>query len=227
MVSIISGSYSAPTLPLSSTENETFDEAWDAFSTLYDRFSQGALSSILGPYKSLYKAAVEMGKAQFKGTTFGGLMYNAGFNMQMIRAVTVLTQNNSTPVYKWARTFTTTGWQAYFGDHSSPYVTGIANGSTNSATYTLDRVNLFVTHLLSHQKPLADEMQFGVGSTEYNVFPITYERISDVYVMPLPAPMFMPLNSTYYFKANIQRLGVDDTQLLGAALVNSQYALNE
>lgn len=227
MVNVISGNYQAPQISLSGAEQQTFNEAWDAFSTLYDRFSQGALSSILGPYKNLYLAAAEMAKAQFKGATFGGLMYNAGFNMQLIRAVTVLTQGNSTPVYKWARTFTTTGWQAYFGDKNNFYVTGIANGSTNSATYTLDRVNLFVTHLLSHQKPLHDEMQFGIGTTTYNVFPTTFERISDVYVMPLPAPLFMPLNSQYYFMANIQRLGVDDTQLLGATFVTSQYASNQ
>lgn len=152
-------------------------------------------------------------------------MNNSGFNLQMIRATTVRTQSASSQVYTWSQNITSTGWQSMFGTQADPYTTGISSTlGTNSAAYTQDRVNLFITHLLSHTPPKFDEVQFGVGTTKYNVFPTTYERISDIYVTKLPEPMFIPLNSTYFFLANYQRTGTDDTQLLGAAYVLSSYA---
>lgn len=225
MTGIITGNYEAPQISLTGPESALFDEAFSALSTLYDTYGQAPLSQILSPYKQLYKQAAQMAKAQFKGATFGGLMMNSGFNMQLIRAVTVLTQSKTSPVYGWSQEYDTTGWQSMFGSQADPFSTGVANSlGPNSAAYTLDRVNLFVTHLLSQTPPKFDEMQFGVGTTKYNVFPTTFERISNVYVMPLPEPMFMPLNSVYFFLANIQRLGTDTTQLLGAQFVQSSYA---
>jgi len=225
MVGILSGDYKAQTINLDEKEMSAFDEAFDAISTLYDVFGTSPLSGILKPYKALYLAAAGMAKAEFKGATFGGLMQNTGFNMQFIRAVTVMTQNKTTEVNSWSQEYNTLGWQAMFGSVDNPFSTGIDNSlGPNSAAYTINKVTLFVTHLLSQHPPKGDELQIGIGTKKYNVFPITYERISDVYVAPLPAPIFLPLNSTYYFLANIRRLGIDTTQLLGVQYVQSSYA---
>lgn len=227
MVGIMTGDYKAQQEKLSSSEMDAFDQAFDAISTLYDTYGTKPLSGILNnpTYRSLYLAAAEMAKAQFKGATFGGLMQNTGFNMQFIRAVTVLTQNATSEVNDWSQSYSSVGWQAMFGSEANPFSTGIQNSlGPNSAAYTSHRVNIFVTHLLSQHPPEADEMQIGIGTKKYNVFPVTFERISNVYVAPLPEPVFMPLDSTYYFLANIRRLGVDTTQLLGVQYVDSSYA---
>lgn len=225
MVGILSGDYKAQSINLDAKEMSAFDEAFDAVSTVYDSFGTSPLSGILKPYKSLYEAAAGMAKAEFKGATFGGLMQNTGFNMQFIRAVTVMTQNNTSEINSWSQEYTTLGWQAMFGSIDNPFSTGIENSlGPNSAAYTNNNVTLFVTHLLSQHPPKMDEIQIGIGTKKYNVYPITFERISNIYVAPLPAPVFLPVNSTYYFLANIRRLGIDTTQLLGVQYVKSSYA---
>lgn len=237
MTTILTGNYKPNRLQLSSnattgetSEKQYFDQGFEAITTLYDRFGSAGISEILKQYKSIYLTGAEMAKAEFKGATFGGEIQNSGFSMQMIRAATVLTQGASTPTYTWTKNITSTGFQAFFGSKDSNLSTGIVATSpltSNSVAYTQDNVVLMFTHLLSHTPPKFDEILPGIGSTNYPIFVTTYERISDLYVTQLPGPYFIPLNSQFYLEGNFQRLGTEDTQLLGVQFVRSSYAFNK
>ena len=227
---ILSGNYKPNTMALSPTESDLFEQGFDAIATVYDTYGTTALSDILRSFKNLYKTAAGFAKADFQGATFGGTTENSGFNMQLIRAATVLTQGASTPVYSWTRNITSTGFQAFFGSKDAPLSMGnVASPplTTTSVAYTYQNVVLFFTHLLSHTPPKFDEIMPGIGSTNYPIFVTTYERVSNVYITQLPSPMYVTVNGQFYIEGNFQRLGIEDTQLLGVQFVKSSYAFNQ
>jgi len=223
-ISILSGNIAVPQQALDSSDEAYFEQAWDAFSTVYDRFGTAPLTGILGPYKSIYRLGAESAKAVFKGAAFGGLTDNKGFNMQEIRAVTIRTQGLSEDVYDWEQPITSTGWAALFGSKTNLYNSGQSVLGSQNAGYTKDQVFLLLTHLYSETPPLFQEYQFGIGSVNYAVQVARFRQISGIYVTPLANPIIIPLNTNYYFMANFRRTGTEGTALLGAQFVTSQYA---
>ena len=227
MASVISGGLKTPVQPFDGSDTEYFNEAWPGYTALYDYQGFTPLTSILNPLKSLFQSVGQMAKAAYKGSSFGGLTDNTGFNLQQIRAVTILTQSAGADVYDWAQDIKSIGWAALFGSETSPYFSGVNNSlGPGDAAYTLDNVFLLFTHLVSPTPPLYDEYQFGVGAVKYAIQTATFVKISDVYVLTLVNPIVVPLNQKYFFMANFRRLGTENTMLVGGAFVKSDNALS-
>lgn len=222
----LSGGQMPQTADLDSDELQQFDLALQSIADIVAIQSDTTLANIILNERDAYLYAASIAKQQFNGATFGGLLGNSGFNMQTIRAATILTQNATTPVYSWARNFTTLGWQGLFGSHSSP----LTIGTTGNATYvgtTYKRVMFVATHILDDVPFKFDEIQVGVNKITYPVMPVAINKISNVYLAKLPAPMLVILNGQFYVDGNIQYLGQSNPRLLGMQYVTSDYATLE
>jgi hypothetical protein len=214
------------TADLDSDELQQFDLALQSIADIVAIQSDTTLANIILNERDAYLYAASIAKQQFNGATFGGLLGNSGFNMQTIRAATILTQNAATPVYSWARNFTALGWQGLFGSHSQP----LTIGTTGNATYvgtTYKRVMFVATHILDDVPFKFDEIQVGVNKITYPVMPVAINKISNVYLAKLPAPMLVILNGQFYVDGNIQYLGQSNPRLLGMQFVTSDYATLE
>lgn len=224
-VQVLSGNLQVPAAPLTAEDKDHFDQAWEAFMSVYDMFGKTALSDVLAGYKALYQTAVGMAKSAFKGAAFGGANFNLGFNMQEIRAVTMRTQSSASLVYDFDQNISATGWAALFGSQSAPFNTGINSTlGPQSPAYTNNNVFTFITHLYSISPPLFNEFQFGIGTTTYAVQVARFKQVSDVYITQLANPIVLPLNTNWWMMANFRRLGTESTAPLGTALVTSAYA---
>lgn len=226
MVDIISGGTAPVAAAVDGTETTLFSEGYEVLSTVYDRFGAAPISSILSDFQQPYLQAMQYAKNSFNKLPFGGLFGPQGFNMQLIRASTIYgsqTTPSANYVANWARTFTTTGWQALFGSQTSPYTLATTgNGQYIGTTY--NRVAIMFTHIIDTSPPKYDEIRFGVQQNVYPVFPTTYTLLSDLYVTELPAPIYVDVNQTFFIEANIERLGSGSPQLLGIQYVTKDYA---
>src|SRR5579875_1629676 len=119
-ISFLSGRTQIPGfIDLNASEISLFDADLKrlAFQTSLPR----ALSSLLLSEWDAFLFEASIAKAQFKGLAFGGLLKGGGYNMQLIRPITILSNvpvaqggGGGTAVLNWASNFTTTGWQALF-----------------------------------------------------------------------------------------------------------------
>ena len=182
----------------------------------------------------LYSAAIA--KNQLPKKAFGGLLGSGGFNMQMLRPVTILGNVNvsdggggGTFVKSWARTFTTTGWQALFGSNanSDPVSLGVTGASTTSLT-TYNRVVTAAPYLLSTgSTPRYVEIKPFVKNVAYPVYPLHWQKLSDIFLAKLPGVLLGQLNDTFSVEANIATAGDDEPQLFGLQFVTNDYAVLE
>ncbi|MHB8552825.1 MAG: hypothetical protein ACYDAO_04475 [Thermoplasmataceae archaeon] len=221
----INGGAQIPGETLTATEEANFKQAFEAIAALYDEYGAEPLSGILGKEVMSYKQGAEMAKVDLQGE-FGGSLGTNGINMQLIRSATLLTQGASSPVYTWAKNFTSIGWQALFGDSSTPLVlTSSAGGSTVSSTY--QNVDLVATHIIDTVRPLYDEIQIFYNRKPYPVFPVTTQKIAGLYVTKLPAPIQVPNKANFAIMANVQRTGSASPQLLGLQYAKYAYAITQ
>jgi hypothetical protein len=159
---------------------------------------------------------------------------NGSVNMQMIRPVTVLSNvpaslggGGGTAVLSWKRYFSSTGWQALFGNQASPVSLGVS-GSGTTATTTYERVMLVAPYLLSTgPTPRVAEIKPFVGQVSYPVFPIAWQKITDLYVARLPGVLMVEKNGQFAIEANITSVGMDEIALFGIQYVTSDYAVLE
>ena len=223
---IISGGTSPVPAPIDGTEQALFESGYATLSTVFDKFGQAPISSVLSELEQPYLQGMQYAKNSFNKLPFGGLFGPQGFNMQLIRAATVYgSQQTPSSGYtaNWSRTFNTLGWQSLFGSQSSPYTLATTgNGQYIGTTY--NRVSLMFTHLIDTSPPKFDEIRFGVQQNVYPVFVTDYQLISDLYITALPAPIYVDVNQTFFIEANIERLGAGRPQLLGIQYVTKDYA---
>lgn len=211
---------------LTSEELAQFDIALKSFADLVAIQSDSTLSNIILSERNAYLFAASIAKQQFDGATFGGIIAQTGFNMQPIRAATLLTQGSTTPVYSWTKSFTSAGWQGLFGSQSAP----LTLGTTGNATYvgtTYKRVMIVATHIIDNVPLPFDEIQIGVQKQLYPVMPVGITNISNVYLYKFPAPILVVLDGQFFVQANVQRLGTFNPRLLGLQFVTSEYAMIE
>jgi hypothetical protein len=207
---------------LSSNELTQFDIALKYATTIYDRYGTEPLSSILNEFKDPFLYVASIAKKYF-ATTFGGILSNSGFNMQPIRAATLLSQGAASPVYNWGRNFTTLGWQSLFGSDSSPFSLG-TTGNGTAVTTTYKRVMIVAPVIIDLVPPKYDEIRVGISTVKYPVMPVTYTKVGNVYVTRFPAPLLLPADSQFFVEANIQELGSGSPRLAGFQFVTSDYA---
>ena len=193
---------------------------------------QRDLSSILLSERDTFLVVASIAKKQF-GVPFRGLNGQGGYNMQLIRPVTVLSNipanlgggGGTTPILTWKRYFSSTGWQALFGTPQNPVNLGVS-GNGNSAMTTYKRVIQVIPYLLSTgPSPRVQEIQVSVLQTTYPVYPISWLKLSDVYLAKLNGTIFVNLNGTWSIQANIGSVGMDEVIPFGLQFVTSDYAV--
>jgi hypothetical protein len=203
-------------------EQQLFDIGFNQITALEDYFSTETLAHTLRAFKKDYNIAAEAAKNYFN-QSFGGTLLSSGFNMQLIRAASILTGSGSSPVYDWTKSVSATGWASLFGTFSNP----INLGTTNSALTlgnTYNNLTIMATHLMDTVPPLYDEIQIKIGNATYEVYPVRFQAIERVFVYRLPAPMFIKMNGTFAIQANFRRTGQSNPQLLGLQFAPTAYA---
>jgi hypothetical protein len=219
---------------LTSQEQNLFDADFKriAYMTSLER----DLAQILLSQRDGLLYAASIAKNQLPKTAFGGLLGAGGFNMQLIRATTILANvtvadggGGAAFVGSWARTFTKTGWQALFGSNASsdPVSLGVT-GSSNSTVTTYQRVVVAAPFLLSTgTTPRFAEIKAFVKTVSYPVYPVTWLKLSDIYLARLPGILLALVNDSFAVEANITTTGDDEPQLLGLQFVTNDYAVLE
>lgn len=192
---------------------------------------QRDLTSILLEQRDLFLIVASMAKKAF-GTPFKGLIGQGGFNIQLVRPVTILSNipvelggGGGSPVLTWKRYFNQTGWQALFGNPSNPVNLGVS-GNGNSAMTTYKRVITVIPYLLSTgPSPRVQEIQAAVLQTLYPVYPVSWLKLSDIYLAKLPGAILVNQNGTFSIQANIGSVGMDEVIPFGIQYVTSDYAV--
>ncbi len=195
---------------------------------------QRDLSSLLLSQRDAFLFAASIAKAQFKGLAFGGLLNGGGYNMQLIRPITILSNvpvaqggGGGTAVLNWARNFTTTGWQALFGNDSNQVSLGVTGSSTTAVT-TYSRVMIAAPYILSTgASPKFVEIRPRVLNTGYPVYPLHWLKMTNLFVAKLPGILLALPNDFFDIEANIETTGADEPQLFGLQFVTSDYAVLE
>lgn len=183
----------------------------------------------------LYAAAIA--KAQLTGRSFGGLLQASGYNMQMIRPATILSNltaadgggAGSTTILNWKRAFTATGWQALFGSNSAgdPVSLGVT-GSATTARTTYQRVVICAPYILSTgATPLVVEIKPFIQNTSYPVYPVHWQKLSDIHIFEMPGALLGLLNQNFSIEGNVETTGDDEPQLTGLQYVTQDYAVLE
>jgi hypothetical protein len=228
----LSGSANEPNFEnLTPDELALFDESLRTIAKMESL--ERDLSGLLLSERDAFLWGASIAKRAFN-KPFGGLLMNGSVNMQMIRPVTVLSNvpaslggGGGTAVLSWKRYFSSTGWQALFGNQASPVSLGVS-GSGTTATTTYERVMLVAPYLLSTgPTPRVAEIKPFVGQVSYPVFPIAWQKITDLYVARLPGVLLVEKNGQFAIEANITSVGMDEIALFGIQYVTSDYAVLE
>ena len=232
----LSGSPGSPpaATDLTQTEIETFDS--DLRRLAYMSSLQRDLSAYLTSQRDQLLYAAAIAKNQLPKKAFGGLLGSGGFNMQAIRPVTILGNvkvadggGGGAFVGTWARTFTSTGWQALFGSNaaSDPVSLGVTGSSTTALT-TYQRAVVAAPYILSTgSTPRYVELKAFVKQTAYPVYPLHWLKVSNVFIAKLPGVLLGQINDTFSVEANIGTTGADEPQLFGLQFVTNDYAVLE
>jgi hypothetical protein len=232
-ISFLSGRSQVPGfIDLSPAEIAIFDA--DLRRLAYMSALERDLSALLTSQRDALLFAASILKSSFKGLTFGGLLGGGGFNMQLVRPITILSSvpvaqggGGGTAVQTWKRTFTTTGWQALFGNDSNQVSLGVTGSSTTAVT-TYSRVGLAVPYILSTgASPKFVEIRPRVLTTGYPVYPLHWMRMSDLFVAKLPGILLALANDYFDIEANIDTTGDDAPSLFGVQFVTNDYAVLE
>lgn len=232
-ISFLSGRSQIPGfIDLSRTEQAIFDS--DLRRLASQTSLQRNLSELLLSQRDAFLFAASIAKAGFKNLTFGGLLGGGGFNMQLVRPITILSSvpvaqggGGGTAVNTWARTFSTTGWQALFGNDSNQVGLGVTGSSTTAVT-TYSRVMLAVPYILSTgASPKYAEIRPRVLQTTYPVYPLAWQKMTDLFIAKLPGVLLTLPNENFDIEANIIATGDDEPQLFGVQFVTNDYAVLE
>lgn len=210
---------------LTSEEETLFNVGFSQITATTDYLNNTALSDSLRQFKNDYKIFIETAKYSFK-QAFGGTLLASGFNMQLIRAATLLTGSGSTATYDWTKSIGNAdlGWGSLFGSFTSPINLGTSN-SSNALGNTYNQVSMLATHLVDTVPPLYDEIQVKIQGTTYEVYPTRFtEVIERVFITRLPAPMFIKVNGQFAIEANYRRTGQSNPQFLGLQAAPYSYA---
>jgi hypothetical protein len=236
-ITFLSGTPGAPPSFIDLTEEEISLFDADLRKLSYMVSLERDLSALLLSQRDAFLFAASIAKSQLTGRAFGGLLKGSGFNMQMIRPVTILSNvgaadgggGGGTSVLNWKRTFNSTGWQALFGSNanSDPVSLGVTGTSTTAKT-TYNRVVIAVPYLISTgASPKFVEVKFFVQQTNYPVYPLHWLKMSDLYVARFPGILLGLLNQQFSIEANIGTTGDDEPQLFGLQFVTNDYAVLE
>ena len=235
-ITFLSGTPGAPPSFIDLDDNEIALFDADLRKLAYMIALERDLSSLLLSQRDGFLFAAAIAKSQLTGRAFGGLLKGSGFNMQMIRPITILSNvgaadggGGATSVLNWKRTFNSTGWQALFGSNanSDPVSLGVTGTSTTAKT-TYNRVVIAAPYLLSTgTSPRFVEVKFFVQQTNYPVYPLHWLKMSDIYVARFPGILLGLLNQQFSIEADIATTGDDEPQLFGIQYVTNDYAVLE
>lgn len=230
----LSGSPGSPpsATDLTKVERDVFDA--DLRRVAYETSLQRDLSSFLLSQRDALLYAASIAKNQIPKKAFGGLLGSGGFNMQMIRPVTILGNvpaaqggGGGAFVGTWDRSFNATGWQALFGDNTNPVSLGVT-GSATTALTTYQRVVIAAPYLLSTgSTPRYVEIKPFVKQTAYPVYPLHWLKLSNVFLAKLPGVLLGQINDSFAMEANIGTAGDDTPQLFGLQFVTNDYSVLE
>jgi len=232
-ISFLSGRTQIPGfIDLNASEIALFDA--DLRRLAFQTSLQRDLSQLLLSQRDAFLFAASIAKAQFKGLAFGGLLNSGGYNMQLIRPVTILSNvpvaqggGGGTAVLNWSRNFTTTGWQALFGNDSNQVSLGVTGSSTTAVT-TYSRVMIAAPYILSTgASPKFVEIRPRVLNVGYPVYPLHWLKMTNLFVAKLPGILLALPNDYFDIEANIETTGTDEPQLFGLQFVTSDYAVLE
>ena len=177
-------------------------------------FSQSRdLQTIFLEDRDVYLYALSIAKKQL-AAGFGGVSAGSGeIGMQLIRSLTLLNAAN------WLQTIDTTGWNDIFGTADAP----INLGATTGYGEPQNRVCICFPKLMDLTVPKITEAWFHIGPTNYQVFPMGFFSIADLFVAKLPAAVYVGKNGTFYMRGNIIGNGVVE----GIAPLGLTFALAE
>lgn len=232
-ISFLSGRSQIPGfIDLSQTEQSIFDA--DLRRISYMTALERDLSNLLLAERDSFLFAASIAKSQFKNLTFGGLLGGGGYNMQMIRPITILSNvpvaqggGGGAAVLTWKRTFAAVGWQALFGNDANQVSLGVTGVSTTAVT-TYSRVMLAAPYLLSTgSSPKYVELRPRILQTTYPVYPLHWEKFTDIFLAKLPGCLLILPNENFDFEANIGTAGDDEPQLFGLQFVTYDYSVLE
>jgi len=164
--------------------------------------------------RDTYLYAASIAKKQL-AAGFGGVSPGSGqIGMQLIRSKLILGAAN------WLQTFATAGWNNIFGSSSVP-----VDLSTTSTTYgnPQNRVAISIPKLMDIAAPKLTEAYFHIGPTEYQIFPVGFMAVADLFVARLPAAVYVGKNGKFYMRGNIIGNGVVE----GLAPMGMCFALAE
>jgi len=219
---------------LTKTEQDLFDA--DLRRIAYMTALERDLSALLLAARDGLLYAASIAKNQLPKTAFGGLLGAGGFNMQLIRATTILANvkvsdggGGAVFVPAWFRNFATTGWQALFGSNanSDPVSLGVTGSATSTVT-TYQRVVIAAPYILSvGTTPKFAEVKAFVKTVAYPVYPLTWMPLTDIFLARLPGVLLALVNDNFSVEANITTTGDDSPQLFGLQYVTNDYAVLE
>lgn len=202
----------------------------------YMQSLQRDLSQLLLGQRDGFLYANSVAKNQLPKTAFGGLLGAGGYNMQLIRATTILANVNVSDggggakfVGSWARTFSSTGWQALFGSNanSDPVSLGVTGSATSTVT-TYQRVVIAAPYIISAgTTPRFVEIKAFVKTVSYPVYPLTWMKLSNIFIAKLQGILLAQVNDNFSVEANIETTGDDEPELFGLQFVTNDYAVLE
>ena len=163
--------------------------------------------------RDTYLYAASVAKKQLDAG-FGGVSPGSGeIGMQLIRSLTLLDAAN------WLQTIDTAGWNDIFGTSTEP----VDLGDATDYGEPQNRVTICFPKLMDICAPKITEAYFGIGPTVYQIFPIGFFSIADLFVAKLPAAVYVGKNGTFYMRGNIIGNGVVE----GIAPLGLTFALAE
>lgn len=146
---------------------------------------------------------------------FGGVTPGSGeIGMQLIRSKTILGAAN------WWQSVSSPGWNNIFGSSASPVdlsVTTAAYGNPQN------RVTLGFPKLICRTTPKLLESWVHIGPTDYQIFPLHFYGVGDLYIANLPAGIYVGKNGKFYVRGNVEARDV----IIGDAPLGLTFALAE
>lgn len=196
----------------------------DAELTAFDRdlvklakaFSQSRdLQTIFLEDRDFYLYCASIAKKQL-AAGFGGVSPASGqIGMQLIRSKTILGAAN------WWRSYAAPGWNNVFGSSTVP-----VDLSTTAAAYgnPQNRVAIAFPKLIGRTIPKLCEAYFHIGPTDYQIFPLSFLGVGDLYIANLPAGVYVGKNGRFWMRGNIEaRDVVDGIAPLGLTFAIAEY----
>jgi len=196
----------------------------DAEITIFDRdlvklakaFShERDLQTIFLEDRDTYLYGASIAKKQL-AAGFGGVSPASGqIGMQLIRSKTIRGAAN------WWQSFAAPGWSDVFGSSTAP-----VDLSTTSAAYgnPQNRVAICFPKLIDRTTPKLLEAYFHIGPTDYQIFPLSFFGVADLFVANLPSGVYVGRNGRFWMRGNIEaRDVIEGIAPLGLTFCLAEY----